>query len=252
MRFVKWGGLAVLLLVVGAVIGAALDDGRSAAPGAAALEGAATQPTTTPTPTREPRKAGKPGNTRPQTTATPAATPTKPKPPAFVACDANIRAKSGTTTCAFAQNVFYEYWYSWNYAELGAFAAYSPAADEWFDMKCTGVGTVRCIAGDGGEVRFPMSAVVAYTERNAEDSAADHTVSATPDDDYAIEEPEYSESESANCDPNYDGACLDPSSPDYDCDGGSGDGPDYTGRVEIVGSDPHGLDRDGDGVACEW
>jgi hypothetical protein len=53
------------------------------------------------------------------------------------------------------------------------------------------------------------------------------------------------------CDPNYTGACLDPSSPDYDCEGGSGDGPDYTGRVKVVGDDRFGLDRDGDGVACE-
>src|SRR5215216_2600933 len=39
------------------------------------------------------------------------------------------------------------------------------------------------------------------------------------------------------CDPNYSGACLDPSPPDYDSAGGSGDGPDYTGRVEVVGDD---------------
>jgi hypothetical protein len=54
-----------------------------------------------------------------------------------------------------------------------------------------------------------------------------------------------------NCDPNYAGACLDPSSPDYDCAGGSGDGPDYTGYVRVVGSDHYGLDADGDGVGCE-
>ena len=55
----------------------------------------------------------------------------------------------------------------------------------------------------------------------------------------------------AGCDPNYRGACLDPSSPDYDCAGGSGNGPDYTGPVEVVGDDHFDLDRDGDGVACE-
>lgn len=53
------------------------------------------------------------------------------------------------------------------------------------------------------------------------------------------------------CDPNYKGACLDPNSPDYDCVGGSGDGPDYTGEVRVVGNDHFQLDRDGDGVACE-
>jgi hypothetical protein len=54
-----------------------------------------------------------------------------------------------------------------------------------------------------------------------------------------------------DCDPNYEGACLKPDSPDYDCAGGSGDGPDYTGPVTSVGSDPYDLDRDGDGSACE-
>jgi hypothetical protein len=54
-----------------------------------------------------------------------------------------------------------------------------------------------------------------------------------------------------SCDPNYEGACLDPASPDYDCKGGSGDGPDYTGEVTVVGDDHFALDRDGDGIACE-
>jgi hypothetical protein len=53
------------------------------------------------------------------------------------------------------------------------------------------------------------------------------------------------------CDPNYDGACLDPDASDYDCEGGSGNGPRYTGPVRVVGDDPFGLDRDGDGYACE-
>src|SRR3954468_8603413 len=53
------------------------------------------------------------------------------------------------------------------------------------------------------------------------------------------------------CDPNYAGACLRPDVSDYDCAGGSGDGPYYTGRVVVVGDDHYGLDRDGDGVACE-
>jgi threonine dehydrogenase-like Zn-dependent dehydrogenase len=53
------------------------------------------------------------------------------------------------------------------------------------------------------------------------------------------------------CDRNYAGACLDPSSSDYDCEGGSGDGPDYTGFVRVVGDDHFALDRDGDGMACE-
>jgi hypothetical protein len=43
---------------------------------------------------------------------------------------------------------------------------------------------------------------------------------------------------------------LDPYSVDYDCEGGSGDGRAYTGQVDVVGDDPYGLDRDGDGIAA--
>lgn len=52
-----------------------------------------------------------------------------------------------------------------------------------------------------------------------------------------------------DCTPGYS-PCLPPAS-DYDCLGGSGDGPMYTGRVTVTGSDPYGLDSDGDGVGCE-
>jgi hypothetical protein len=53
-----------------------------------------------------------------------------------------------------------------------------------------------------------------------------------------------------NCTPGYR-PCLTPAS-DYDCAGGSGDGPEYAyGPVYVDGADPYDLDRDGDGVACE-
>src|SRR5687768_13211752 len=45
--------------------------------------------------------------------------------------------------------------------------------------------------------------------------------------------------------------CL-PPGPDVDCAGGSGNGPRYVeGPVSVSGSDPYGLDNDGDGVGCE-
>jgi hypothetical protein len=54
------------------------------------------------------------------------------------------------------------------------------------------------------------------------------------------------------CDPNYEGACLDPNASDYDCAGGSGNGPRYVaGPITVVGDDHFGLDSDGDGVGCE-
>ncbi len=65
-------------------------------------------------------------------------------------------------------------------------------------------------------------------------------------------ETEEEEPEATSCDPNYEGACLQDGIGDYDCAGGSGNGPNYvTGPIYVIGADPFGLDRDGDGVACE-
>ena|GEM_PF-1187226 len=62
------------------------------------------------------------------------------------------------------------------------------------------------------------------------------------------EEAESEEEEAlAACDYN---PCLPPAS-DYDCEGGSGDGPAYTGPVEVTGVDIYGLDSDNDGIGCE-
>jgi hypothetical protein len=54
------------------------------------------------------------------------------------------------------------------------------------------------------------------------------------------------------CDPNYKGRCLKPNVSDYDCAGGSGDGPYYVaGPFRVVGRDHYRLDADHDGIACE-
>jgi hypothetical protein len=66
-----------------------------------------------------------------------------------------------------------------------------------------------------------------------------------------VEAVESEEAESSECDPNYSGACLDPYASDYDCEGGSGNGPDYTGSVAVVGEDHYALDADNDGYGCE-
>ena len=56
----------------------------------------------------------------------------------------------------------------------------------------------------------------------------------------------------STCDPNYAGQCLKDGIGDYDCSGGSGNGPNYVyGTVRVVGSDPFALDRDKDGLGCE-
>jgi len=54
--------------------------------------------------------------------------------------------------------------------------------------------------------------------------------------------------QSNNCHPSYEGACL---LIGDDCAGGSGNGPNYTGTVRVVGYDEFGLDSDGDGWGCE-
>lgn len=46
-----------------------------------------------------------------------------------------------------------------------------------------------------------------------------------------------------NCAAGYD-PCIPPYPPDLDC-------ADVNGPIHVTGNDPHGLDRDGDGIACE-
>jgi uncharacterized low-complexity protein len=53
------------------------------------------------------------------------------------------------------------------------------------------------------------------------------------------------------CHPSYKLKCLKPNASDYDCIGGSGNGPYYTGLVKVVGPDVFRLDADHDGWGCE-
>jgi len=64
----------------------------------------------------------------------------------------------------------------------------------------------------------------------------------------AIEEAEQAQA----CDPGYVGECLKDGIGDYDCAGGSGDGPNYVySEVTVVGPDVFGLDANGNGIGCE-
>jgi hypothetical protein len=57
---------------------------------------------------------------------------------------------------------------------------------------------------------------------------------------------------SRSCDPSYPDVCLDPNAEDYDCAGGSGNGPRYvSGPIRVRPPDPLDLDREGDGWGCE-
>jgi hypothetical protein len=55
-----------------------------------------------------------------------------------------------------------------------------------------------------------------------------------------------------SCHPSYKDACLKPNVSDYDCAGGTGNGPYYVnGPIRVIGSDPYRLDADRNGVGCE-
>lgn len=57
---------------------------------------------------------------------------------------------------------------------------------------------------------------------------------------------------SNNCDPSYPTVCLRDGIGDYDCQGGSGNGPNYVpGPFKVLPPDPFGLDKDHDGIGCE-
>lgn len=54
------------------------------------------------------------------------------------------------------------------------------------------------------------------------------------------------------CHSSYELVCVPAGVSDVDCAGGSGNGPYYArGPIRVVGWDEYGLDRDGDGIACE-
>ena len=84
-----------------------------------------------------------------------------------------------------------------------------------------------------------ITAVVAYAVVAAGCGATSATAGAEPS------------AAGKKCHSSYKGRCLKRSASDYDCAGGSGNGPYYTGRVRVVGPDVFRLDTDGDGLGCE-
>jgi hypothetical protein len=141
------------------------------------------------TPTASPRQASR--TARKRITVSDAATPT-PSTDASVSCDANIRVKASTTTCPFAQNVFYEYYRQTNgYPRAVTVRAWSHAARRSFDVSCSGTESIVCSAGDGARIRFPAGAVLDYDDEQAERFAATHETGAAiaseqPDDERNI------------------------------------------------------------------
>ena len=102
----------------------------------------------------------------------------------FARCDGYVQV-GPSTSCAFANNVFYEFFEA---QPARSFSAYSPTTGQVYEMSCSGGSVVTCGGGQGAKVRFPMSAVDMYTERDATAYASSHdlgpdaTVAAAPDD----------------------------------------------------------------------
>jgi hypothetical protein len=213
----------------------------------------------TPRPTGEAARAA--ATSRPVATVDPAEAPRTSKTKrrrhriALTACDANIKIKAATTTCAFAQNVFYEYWQAAQSDDGSFIRAYSAASRRTYALQCSERTVITCRANDGSYVAFPAGAVDAYDANQATRFACSHDLGPSESDACSNgrtdDEASHSGGSGDECDSNYAGACLDPSSIDYDCEGGTGDGPDYTGQVEVIGDDHYGLDRDGDGTGCD-
>jgi hypothetical protein len=105
--------------------------------------------------------------------------------------------------------------------------------------------------------RYPAGTVISQSRRAGADVLPDTTVSlvvakAPPPPPSTAPPAPPPTAPARNCHPSYEGDCLKVGIGDYDCAGGSGNGPNYVaGTVRVVGPDEFDLDRDGDGWGCE-
>ncbi len=96
------------------------------------------------------------------------------------ACDQNISAQSGTTTCAFASNVFWEYWRHSTNGVGTTFEVWKPSTSRLYAVSCSGTAPVTCATNTGALVTFPIGAVNAYTQSAADSFAASHDLGPDP------------------------------------------------------------------------
>lgn len=170
-------GRALLALLLIAVLGCNGED-KSARPASESAARGAMSATATSTPTPRQTRQRKKHATARSKVAKVAAAPSPPAaatPAVFVACDPNIRVKAATTTCPFAENVFYEYFQDTaGYVSATTVRAWSPAARRFFSVACAGREPIVCAAGDGAEVRFSAEAMAAYDDSQAVRYASTH------------------------------------------------------------------------------
>lgn len=91
--------------------------------------------------------------------------------------------------------------------------------------------------------------IAAYSATKPATTSTSTNLAITPEESSSLSSSDASEPvsspSSGNCDPSYPDACIPSPPPDLDCSDVS------QKRFTVAGSDPHGFDRDGDGVGCE-
>ena len=127
----------------------------------------------------------------------------------FKQCDANIEVRAATTTCEFAQNVF---WHYWTEGQSPSLSVWSPAAGATLSTSCTATGSkVSCTTADRGLVRFSQAAVDSYSAGQADAYAGSHNLGPDPQTEPSEPEPDPS-AESASPDTGDPGENI----PSYD------------------------------------
>lgn len=91
-----------------------------------------------------------------------------------VQCGDGLGGSSGTS-CAFANNAFYEYWQAsgGNPSATSGVNVWSAQDQLYYPLNCdSGDGVVDCTAASGEDVRFAQTALSAYTDSQARTYAA--------------------------------------------------------------------------------
>jgi hypothetical protein len=105
--------------------------------------------------------------------------------------------------------------------------------------------------------RYPAGTVISQSRRTGTGVRPDSRITlvvakAPPPPPTTAPPPPPTTTPERSCDPSYPDVCLDPNASDYDCAGGSGNGPRYVeGPIRVRPPDPFDLDREGDGWGCE-
>jgi beta-lactam-binding protein with PASTA domain len=126
------------------------------------------------------------------------------------------------------------------------------AKDSLADRGLTAKVTYKATA------RYPAGTVISQSRKAGADVLPDTTISlvvakAPPPPPPTAPPASPPTAPPRDCHPSYPDVCLRPDASDYDCEGGSGNGPYYvSGPLRVLAPDPFELDgNDNDGWGCE-